>query len=107
MAVIAKLPITEKHASLNKFYDGLAAGKPMLLNYSGWQGKLLKEKNAGFGCKLYELEEFVEKVLYFNSHRAELTKMGANSRLLAEQRFNRDELAQKALDAIICAARQI
>jgi len=107
MAVIAKLPITEKHASLNKFYDGLAAGKPMLLNYSGWQGKLLEEKGAGFGCKLYDLDEFIEKVLYLNSHRAKLTQMGANSRQLAEERFDRDKLAQQSLDAIICAARQI
>ena len=104
IAVIAKLPITEKHASLNKFYDGLAAGKPLLLNYRGWQGKLLEEKGAGFGCKLYDLEEFVEKVLYLNSHRAKLTKMGASSRQLAEERFNRDELAQQALDVVFSAA---
>jgi glycosyltransferase involved in cell wall biosynthesis len=102
--VIGSLKIHEKQASANKFYDGLAAGKPMLLNYYGWQGKLLEERDAGFGCKLFDLDEFVEKVLYFNSHRAELAKMGASSRLLAEERFNRDELAQKALDAIIHAA---
>ena len=107
MAVIAKLPVTEKHASLNKFYDGLAAGKPLLLNYYGWQGKLLEEAGAGFGCKLYDLDEFAEKVAYLNSHRAQLAKMGANSRRLAEERFDRDKLAQQALDVVFGVAGQI
>ena len=34
--------------SANKFFDGLAAGKPIMINYSGWQRKILEENNAGF-----------------------------------------------------------
>ncbi len=34
--------------SANKFFDGLAAGKPIMINYSGWQRNLLEENNAGF-----------------------------------------------------------
>ena len=34
--------------SANKFFDGLAAGKPILINYNGWQAKLLNETGAGF-----------------------------------------------------------
>ena len=33
--------------SANKFFDGLASGKPLMLNYGGWQSKLIKN-NAGF-----------------------------------------------------------
>jgi glycosyltransferase involved in cell wall biosynthesis len=100
IAIIGNFLIIEKHASLNKFYDGLAAGKPLLLNYYGWQGKLLEERNAGFGCKLCDVDDFVEKVLYINSHRDLLAKMGKNSRRLAEEKFDRDKLAQQALDII-------
>lgn len=37
-----------EHNSANKFFDGLAAGKPIMINYGGWQAKLLQETGAGF-----------------------------------------------------------
>jgi glycosyltransferase involved in cell wall biosynthesis len=100
MVVIGNFPIIERHASLNKFYDGLSAGKPVLLNYSGWQRELLETAKAGFGCELCNLDEFIGKVIYFESHRSELKEMGKNARNLAENKFNRDKLAESALDVI-------
>ena len=41
------LPEMENN-SANKFFDGLAAGKPIMLNYGGWQSKLIEKNNAGF-----------------------------------------------------------
>ena len=77
-----------------------SAGKAVLLNYSGWQRQILEENNVGFGCELCNLDEFVEKVLYFNSHRDELIEMGYNARRLAEEKFSRAKLAAEALDVI-------
>jgi glycosyltransferase involved in cell wall biosynthesis len=37
-----------EHNSANKFFDGLAAGKPIMINYGGWQAELLKKSGAGF-----------------------------------------------------------
>ena len=34
--------------SANKFFDTLAAGKPILINYKGWQYKIIKNKKLGF-----------------------------------------------------------
>ena len=34
--------------SANKFFDGLAAGKPIMINYGGWQEELLRETGCGF-----------------------------------------------------------
>jgi len=101
MAIIGKFPIMEKQASLNKFYDGLSAGKCVLLNYYGWQGQLIDDNNAGFGCKLCDVDDFVEKVLYLNSHRNQLAEMGQNARRIAEEKFDRDNLAMQALEIII------
>jgi glycosyltransferase involved in cell wall biosynthesis len=100
IAIIGNFPIIEKHASLNKFYDGLAAGKPILLNYHGWQGKALEENVAGFGCKLCDVDQFVEKVLYLNSHRELLPEMSRNARQLAVSRFDREKLADQALSVL-------
>ncbi len=33
--------------SANKFFDALAAGKPIAINYGGWQADLLRETGAG------------------------------------------------------------
>ena len=69
-------------------------------NYSGWQRKILEDNSAGFGCDLYNLDKFIEKVLYLSSHPQEVKQMGLNARKLAIERFGRDRLAQKALDVI-------
>ena len=33
--------------SANKYFDGLCAGKPIILNYKGWQADELKQYNCG------------------------------------------------------------
>ena len=104
LVIIGNFPIIE-HNSANKFFDSLSAGKPVLLNYSGWQRKILEGNESGFGCTLCNLDEFVEKVLYLNSHREQVEQMGQNARQVATKEFNRDNLAKKALDVISSIAR--
>lgn len=96
MAIFANCPILQ-HNSANKFFDSLSAGKPVLLNYSGWQREILEDNAAGFGCDLCNLDEFIEKVLYLDSHRDKLTEMGQNARRLAVEMYNRDKLASEGL----------
>jgi len=106
MVIFANHPILE-HNSANKFFDSLSAGKPVLLNYRGWQGEILESNGAGFGCNLCDIDEFVEKILYISSHINELTRMGRNARMLAEQCFNRDKLANEALDVVCNTAKRV
>ncbi len=97
LVIIGNFPIIE-HNSANKFFDSLSAGKPVLLNYSGWQRKILEGDEAGFGCTLCNLDEFVEKVLYLKSHIQQVEKMGQNARQVAVEKFDRDKLAKQALE---------
>jgi len=99
MVIFDDYPILE-HNSANKFFDSLAAGKPVLINYSGWQREVLESHNAGFGCKRWDMDEFVEKVLFLSSHKDEILKMGQNARQVAIEKFPRDKLAIQALEAI-------
>ena len=41
------LPEMENN-SANKLFDGLAAGKPIMINYGGWQAELLNDSGSGF-----------------------------------------------------------
>lgn len=34
--------------SANKFFDTLAAGKPILINHEGWQAEMIRKKNVGY-----------------------------------------------------------
>jgi glycosyltransferase involved in cell wall biosynthesis len=99
MVIFANYPVLENN-SANKFFDSLSAGRPVLLNYSGWQRKILEDNNAGFGCDLFDIEKFVEKILYFNSHRKHLQKMRHNARQVAMDKFDRDKLASLALSLL-------
>jgi glycosyltransferase involved in cell wall biosynthesis len=94
--IFADYPILE-HNSANKFFDSLAAGKPVLLNYSGWQRELLEKNQAGFGCRQCDINEYVEKIRRFIMQKDTLREMGHNARHLAETRFSRDKLAADVL----------
>jgi glycosyltransferase involved in cell wall biosynthesis len=96
MVVFANYPILENN-SANKFFDSLSAGKPVILNYSGWQRNILENNNAGFGCDLCNIEQFIEKLLYLNLHRDKLVQMGQNARKIAVEEFSRDKQASELL----------
>src|SRR5690606_28384500 len=34
--------------SANKFFDTLAAAKPILINHEGWQAEMIRKKNVGY-----------------------------------------------------------
>ena len=42
VSLFIDLPEMENN-SANKFFDGLASGKPIMLNYGGWQSKLIEK----------------------------------------------------------------
>jgi len=89
----------------NKFFDALAAGKPVMINYSGWQADLLRSSGAGIvvppddpakaGAMLVEFLMDSEAV-----DRAEL----AAQRLAAEE-FDIDRLAARFIQVLEDAAR--
>ena len=73
--------------SANKFFDGLAAGKPIMINYSGWQRSLLEKYNAGFYVPFDDYlkgAEILNKIVKNN----ELSKnMGHAAKKLANKHF--------------------
>jgi len=104
LVIIGNFPIIE-HNSANKFFDSLSAGKPILLNYSGWQRDLIESHQVGFGTRLCDLDEFVEKVKLLRSRRSDLIEMGRRARKLAVERFDRDVLAMEALAVVSAQVR--
>jgi glycosyltransferase involved in cell wall biosynthesis len=90
--------------SANKFFDYLACGLPVLLNYGGWQKESLDKHFAGLGCSRFEEDQFINNILRLRSDDKMREQMGRNARLAAEKEFNRDLLAQQVLDFLIRCA---
>lgn len=74
--------------SANKFFDTLAAGKPILINHEGWQAKKIRLKNIGYVLP-NNIEE--ESVIDFVNYTKDLEKhkiQCTNSLNLAKQDYS-------------------
>jgi glycosyltransferase involved in cell wall biosynthesis len=103
LVVFANVPILEDN-SANKFFDSLSAGRPVLLNYGGWQQEVIETAGAGWGCKQGDEVEFFAKIKRIKEDPELRRRMGQAARRLALERFSRDRLAAKVLHTIIQAA---
>ncbi|MBN1797209.1 MAG: glycosyltransferase family 4 protein [Spirochaetales bacterium] len=99
LSTITNIPVIE-HNSANKFFDALAAGNPILLNYSGWHRDIIEKNDIGYGCRLCDLKEYVNKIIVMHKNKKRLNAMGKNARELAENEFARDKLALQALTVV-------
>jgi glycosyltransferase involved in cell wall biosynthesis len=86
--------------SANKFFDSLAAGKPIAINYGGWQADLLKETGAGVVLPPDDPSEGARQLAAFVQNSARLQAARTAARHLARTRFARDEMARQ-LEAVL------
>jgi len=76
------------HNSANKFFDGLAAGKPIMINYSGWQREILEKNQAGFYVPHDDPEKGARILNEILKDRDRQKLMGESARQLAEEKFS-------------------
>jgi glycosyltransferase involved in cell wall biosynthesis len=89
--------------SANKFFDALAAGKPVAINYGGWQADLLRESGAGVVLPAEDPMQAARALAMFLRNRGQLGNAAAAARELASTRFARDRLA-KILERVLLQA---
>ncbi len=102
LMTVTNVPVLE-HNSANKFFDYLSAGKPVLLNYGGWQREALENAGAGLGCAMGDDEAFLALIQKLGENRSLRKTMGESARNLAKTQFSRDKLATAALGVIVDA----
>lgn len=81
--------------SANKFFDALAAGKPVAINHLGWQADLLRETGAGIVLDASDVHKAAAELIDFIQDKRRLATAGIAARRLAEERFDRDHLAKQ------------
>jgi glycosyltransferase involved in cell wall biosynthesis len=95
LQILANVPAFYYGTSPNKFFDYLAAGLPVLTNYPGWVADLINENECGFSSPPNDPIALADAFISANSDRRKLTAMGTRARRLAEDRFDRNRLANK------------
>ena len=78
--------------SSNKFFDALAASKPIIINYGGWQKDLLEKYDAGIVIWQLQPKAAAEIITEKINNKTWLAKASKSSRFMAENLFSRDEL---------------
>jgi glycosyltransferase involved in cell wall biosynthesis len=91
------VPILET-GSPNKFFDGLATGKLILINFGGWIRKEIEEHACGMYVNPHQPTDFVKKITPFLSDKKLLTAHQHAARQLAEQKYSRQLLSKKFLE---------
>lgn len=89
--------------SANKFFDALASGTPVLLNYGGWMHDLVTKHGCGLPMWRKSVAEVAE-ILDAKMHdQAWLHQAGQAARKLAEGYFDRDILADQLISVLHAA----
>lgn len=92
--------------SANKFFDALAAGKPVAINYLGWQADLLRETGAGIVLDANDVQSAAAELLGLIQDKERLAAAGLAARRLAEERFDRNQLARRLERVLLLAVEE-
>ncbi len=86
--------------SANKFFDALAARRPVAVNHHGWIADLIRQADCGLVLDPTDLLASAERLLRAVRNRRWLAAAGAAAGRLGRERFDRDRLAAQ-LAAVI------
>ena len=93
LALFTGPDVVWRDAVQNKFFDSLAAGRPVANNFAGWQSRVAVDAGAGLILSATDVEAAARDVVRVIRDRRWLEQAGQAARNLAVRRFNRDLLA--------------
>lgn len=93
------VPVLET-GSPNKYFDGLAAGKLIVMNFGGWIKEEIQRENCGVYVDPVSSADFLNKVSPFLTDGALLSEYQRSARALAERKYSRKMLGEKFVNII-------
>lgn len=87
--------------SANKFFDALAASRPILINYGGWQKDIIEDNDCGIIAWEKTNKEIVDELEAFLNDEQKYINACNNAKSLALNEFSRDNLAKKLENIIL------
>lgn len=92
-------PILELNCA-NKFFDYLASGLPIVLNYRGWQARTLDEFGCGLSADQGDDVGFQDAIRLMACEGEWRETMGRQARVAAERRFDRKLIVAGIIELI-------
>lgn len=89
--------------SANKFFDSLAAGKPICVNYGGWQAELINRHTLG-AVLSRDTREAANRLADLINNPIAMKTASENAKSLAETEFSRDKHFQRLQKILIASA---
>jgi glycosyltransferase involved in cell wall biosynthesis len=109
LMTLQNVPAFYRGTSPNKFFDFIAAGKPVLNNYPGWLADMISTHRCGLVVPPDDPGAFADALEYASANRDEVARMGRAARQLAREEFDRDLLANRfcsVLESVGTVARR-
>jgi glycosyltransferase involved in cell wall biosynthesis len=100
LALFTGPEIVWRDAVQNKFFDALAAGKPVANNFRGWQAIVAEEAGAGLVLDPVDLDGAARKLVNHLGDTGWMSSAAAAARQLGTTRFDRDKLANQLLERL-------
>ena len=98
LQILDNIPAFYFGTSPNKFFDYIAAGLPVLINYPGWLAEIVRERRCGYAVPPADPAAFADALILAADNRTELPLMGERARALAHEEFDRRLLADRFAD---------
>jgi glycosyltransferase involved in cell wall biosynthesis len=95
LQILDNVPAFYRGTSPNKFFDYIAIGLPVLINYPGWLADIVRERDIGYPVQPSDADAFADALIHAADHRAALPAMGERARMVAQIDFPRDLLADR------------
>ena len=94
-----------RHNSANKFFDSLAAERPMMINHEGWLADVIRESGAGLVTPPGDPKAAARALHAFLSDAQGLRRSRAAAKRLADEEYGRDRLFARLLGVLEEARR--
>lgn len=93
------LPIKELWSnSANKFFDTLAAGKPILINYDGWQKEIVKREDIGYVLPSIITDVEIERFMLYTHQKNTILKQQKKALNIAKNYFSTQIMIKKYIN---------
>jgi glycosyltransferase involved in cell wall biosynthesis len=86
--------------SANKFFDSLAAGRPIMINHEGWLADLIHETGAGIVIPPDDAVKSAKMLHKFISDLSIVKKAGQAAFHMGKSRFDRDDFAKRLMTVL-------
>src|SRR5690554_2239234 len=84
--------------SANKFFDTLAAGKPILINHEGWQAEIIRDYNIGFVLPPIISNEDANRFVEYTQNVNIIQEQQVNALSIAKERYSLEKAVEKYMD---------